>query len=179
MAIAGDDGSARKRGRCKWFNVVKGFGFITPDDGSADIFVHQSVIQMKGFRSLGDGEEVEFECRPSDKGVEATLVVGPTGTDCKGSERRPIARKKFKKIRCYNCGDFANHIAAKCPHGPLPKRCHSCKATDHLIADCPHRQPGDLSGESGGDGGGDSPPSSPAPAQDASASGTSPSSLTS
>lgn len=41
--------------------------------------------------------------------------------------------------RCYNCGDFANHIAAKCPQGPLPKRCHSCKSTDHLIADCPDR----------------------------------------
>ncbi|KAK7500092.1 hypothetical protein BaRGS_00008639, partial [Batillaria attramentaria] len=40
---------------------------------------------------------------------------------------------------CYNCGDFANHIAAKCPHGPLPKRCHQCKSTDHLIADCPLR----------------------------------------
>ncbi|KAK6985363.1 Protein lin-28, partial [Biomphalaria glabrata] len=38
---------------------------------------------------------------------------------------------------CYNCGDFANHIAAKCPHGPLPKRCHQCKSTEHLIADCP------------------------------------------
>ena len=54
---------------------------------------------MKGFRSLGDGEDVEFECRPSDKGVEATLVVGQGGEDCKGSDRRPVARKKFKKIR--------------------------------------------------------------------------------
>ena len=64
----------------------------------------QSVIQMKGFRSLGDGEEVEFESRPSDKGVEATLVVGVSGADCKGSDRRPIARKKFKKIRCVSKG---------------------------------------------------------------------------
>lgn len=43
-------------------------------------------------------------------------------------------------IRCYNCGDFANHIAAKCTLGPMPKRCHSCKASDHLIADCPKAQ---------------------------------------
>ncbi|KAL8600129.1 hypothetical protein ACOMHN_060081 [Nucella lapillus] len=41
--------------------------------------------------------------------------------------------------KCYNCGDFANHLAAKCPHGPLPKRCHQCKSTGHLIADCPLR----------------------------------------
>ena len=43
--------------------------------------------------------------------------------------------------RCYNCGDFGNHIASKCPHGPLPKRCHNCKSTEHLIADCPLRDP--------------------------------------
>lgn len=39
--------------------------------------------------------------------------------------------------RCYNCGEFANHIAAKCSLGPQPKRCHNCKSEDHLIADCP------------------------------------------
>jgi protein lin-28 len=41
--------------------------------------------------------------------------------------------------RCYNCGNFANHIAARCPEGPLPKRCHHCKSSNHLIADCPLR----------------------------------------
>lgn len=41
--------------------------------------------------------------------------------------------------RCYNCGDFGGHIASKCPQGPLPKRCHQCKSSDHLIADCPLR----------------------------------------
>ena len=59
----------------------------------------QSVIQMPGFRSLGEGEEVEFESKPSDKGVEATFVSGPTGNDCKGSDRRPLGKKKFKKLR--------------------------------------------------------------------------------
>lgn len=42
--------------------------------------------------------------------------------------------------RCYNCGEFANHIAAKCTLGPQPKRCHHCKSADHLIADCPLRE---------------------------------------
>lgn len=41
--------------------------------------------------------------------------------------------------RCYNCGEYGNHVAAKCKLGPMPKRCHHCKSEDHLIADCPHR----------------------------------------
>ena len=54
---------------------------------------------MKGFRSLSEDEEIEFESQPSDKGVEATFVCGVGGGDCHGSERRPASRKKFKKIR--------------------------------------------------------------------------------
>ena len=45
-------------------------------------------------------------------------------------------------FRCYNCGEFANHIAAKCPQVRQPKRCHHCKSEEHLIADCPHRAAG-------------------------------------
>ena len=54
---------------------------------------------MPGFRSLGDEEEVEFECKASDKGLEATMVTGVEGVECKGSNRRPMSKKKFKKIR--------------------------------------------------------------------------------
>ncbi|GAB0100722.1 Protein lin-28 homolog [Sergentomyia squamirostris] len=128
-----------RRGKCKWFNVTKGWGFITPHDGGPDIFVHQSVIQMTGFRSLGDAEEVEFECKASDKGLEATRVTGPSFEDCQGSAFRPTTRRRFRKMRCYNCGEFANHIAAKCVLGPQPKKCHHCKSADHLIADCPDK----------------------------------------
>ncbi|XP_044763874.1 protein lin-28 homolog [Coccinella septempunctata] len=67
----------RRRGKCKWLNVAKGWGFITPDDGGPDM--------------------------------------------------------------CYNCGQFANHIAEKCSLGPQPKRCHNCRSEDHLIADCPSK----------------------------------------
>ncbi|KAK6621006.1 hypothetical protein RUM43_011309 [Polyplax serrata] len=129
----------KKRGKCKWFNVTKGWGFITPDDGSPDVFVHQSVIKMTGFRSLGDDEVVEFMCKSSDKGFEATHVSGIDDTECKGSTRRPLPRKRFIKIRCYNCGAFANHIAAKCSMEPQPKRCHFCQSESHLVADCPQR----------------------------------------
>ncbi|KAL4113911.1 hypothetical protein QTP88_017465 [Uroleucon formosanum] len=121
-----------RQGICKWFNSKKGFGFVTPDDGGKDVFVHQRVIKKDGFRSLRENEHVEFTCHESDKGLEATLVTGPRGQYCKGS------KKSFpqKKLRCYNCGDFANHIAAKCTLSPQPKRCHSCKDPNHLIADC-------------------------------------------
>ncbi|KFB51513.1 AGAP006591-PA-like protein [Anopheles sinensis] len=131
-----------RRGRCKWFNVVKGWGFITPDDGGQEVFVHQSVIQMGGFRSLGENEEVEFESKLTSKGYEATSVYGPSRAECKGSDFRPYSKKrKFRKVRCYNCGEFANHIASKCALGPLPKRCHHCRSEDHLIADCPTKPP--------------------------------------
>ena len=43
--------------------------------------------------------------------------------------------------RCFNCGDFANHLASKCPQAPMPKRCHNCKSPDHLIEDCPTLPP--------------------------------------
>jgi len=141
MAESGSSCSAvRRRGRCKWFNVSKGWGFLTPEDGQPDVFVHQSVIQMNGFRSLAEGEDVEFESQSSDKGEEATLVTGLRGSFCRGSQRRPqLSKKRIRKIRCYNCGEFASHIASKCGMGPLPKRCHQCKSHEHLIADCPIR----------------------------------------
>jgi len=126
-----------RRGKCKWFNVAKGWGFVTPLDGGQDVFVHQSVIQMGGFRSLADEEEVEFIASQSDKGLEATEVRGLAGGECKGSNRRPGAKKKHKKVRCYNCGEFANHLASQCNLDPMPKRCHHCKSPNHLIEDCP------------------------------------------
>ncbi len=63
------------------------------------IFIFQSVIQMMGFRSLGDDEEIEFECKVSDKGLEATMVQGVDGNTCRGSHRRPISKKKFRRLR--------------------------------------------------------------------------------
>lgn len=58
-----DAATDRKAGAVKWFNTQKGFGFITPADGSADVFVHQSAIYAPGFRSLAEGEAVEYEVR--------------------------------------------------------------------------------------------------------------------
>jgi cold shock protein len=62
-------------GTVKWFNDSKGFGFITPDEGTKDFFVHHSNIAGSGFKSLSEGERVTFEARQGDKGPEATNVA--------------------------------------------------------------------------------------------------------
>jgi CspA family cold shock protein len=58
----------------KWFNAEKGFGFITPDDGGEDLFVHHTNIAMEGFRSLDQGQKVEYEVGQGRKGPQANNV---------------------------------------------------------------------------------------------------------
>ncbi|MDQ1437961.1 MAG: cold shock protein [Acidimicrobiaceae bacterium] len=62
------------RGTVKWFNSTKGFGFIAPDDGSADVFVHFSAIEGGGYRELTEGQAVEFETSRGPKGLQASGV---------------------------------------------------------------------------------------------------------
>jgi CspA family cold shock protein len=61
-------------GTVKWFNESKGFGFITPDDGSKDVFVHFKAIQGSGFKKLEEGQKVDFETVPGPKGPSAENV---------------------------------------------------------------------------------------------------------
>ena len=61
-------------GTVKWFNESKGFGFITPEDGSKDVFVHFSAIQGGGFKSLAEGQQVQFEVEQGQKGPSAVNV---------------------------------------------------------------------------------------------------------
>ncbi len=61
-------------GVVKWFSDEKGYGFITPSDGSGDLFVHHTAIEMEGFRTLQEGQAVTFEARQGKKGLEAANV---------------------------------------------------------------------------------------------------------
>lgn len=64
------------QGTVKWFNDSKGFGFITPADGSNDVFVHHSSIKAEGFRSLAEGQQVNYDVEQGPKGPSAVNVTG-------------------------------------------------------------------------------------------------------
>eukprot|EP01084_Bolivina_argentea_P014557 27198_1 len=77
------------KGTCKKFDTLKGFGFITVDDGSGDVFVHYSEIQSQGFKSLAEGESVEFEIVVQDDGRRKAInVTGPGGQNVIGQKRQ-------------------------------------------------------------------------------------------
>ena len=113
------------RGRCKWFDIAKGYGFVVPDDKGSDIFIHHSTIYMDGFRSLDDDEIVEFVFKISAKGRKAVSVTGTNGYKCRGRKRRTRGRRKGDG-RCYNCDE----------HGHYAKNCLKLEYVSHQ-----HRRP--------------------------------------
>ncbi|RMZ54112.1 hypothetical protein APUTEX25_002689 [Auxenochlorella protothecoides] len=106
--------AAKSSGTVKWFNVTKGYGFITPDQGGEDLFVHQTAIITDGFRSLKEGEPVEFFVENSDDGrAKAVQVTGPDGA---APEQR--SGKLIVLYVCDPVSDPLSHdpvLAAGCP----------------------------------------------------------------
>ncbi|URD98871.1 glycine-rich protein [Musa troglodytarum] len=140
----------RSRGTVKWFNNTKGFGFISPDDGGEDLFVHQSSIKAEGYRTLTEGEIVEFMVTEGDDGrIKAVDVTGPDGSNVQGGGGDGW-REGFGGGRgggswgggygggrgrgtgsyggggaCYNCGSGGGGAA-----------CYNCGEMGHLARDC-------------------------------------------
>lgn len=71
----GNGTATREKGVCKWFNDSKGYGFITPDEGGKDLFVHHSGVEGSGFKTLAEGAKVEYQVTEGDKGPQATNVI--------------------------------------------------------------------------------------------------------
>lgn len=136
--------SKRHTGSCKWFNVLKGFGFIVLDNTLEDVFVHQSELKMEGFRSLEEGERVSFFVRTRNSGQRVggleAWQVGPEDESKTliGSSIRPLGAKKDRMIRCYKCGRFGNHMAQRCRKVEVDQKvCYGCGSIDHLFSTCP------------------------------------------
>lgn len=80
-------------GTVKWFNNAKGYGFILPEGGGEDLFVHYSAIQMDGYRTLKAGQEVTYEPQAGDKGSQAVSVM-PGGTQAAEDTQRASAEQQ-------------------------------------------------------------------------------------
>uniref|UniRef100_A0A1I7U496 CCHC-type domain-containing protein n=1 Tax=Caenorhabditis tropicalis TaxID=1561998 RepID=A0A1I7U496_9PELO len=134
----------RYYGSCKWFNVSKGYGFVIDDITGEDLFVHQSNLNMQGFRSLDEGERVSYyiQERANGKGREAYAVSGEVeGQGLKGSRIHPLGRKKAVSLRCFRCGKFATHKAKSCPNVKTDaKVCYTCGSEEHVSSICPERR---------------------------------------
>ncbi|XP_031569814.1 protein lin-28-like [Actinia tenebrosa] len=136
---ADDSEDSKFFGFVKWFNIAKGFGFITRNDGGEDFFVHQSAIKSNGYRTLVEGEQVSFKITDSDKGRIAVCVTSTDGGKIKSATRKTRTKQGARKYTslCFNCNK-GGHKAKKCPYERTTNRlCHKCGSNMHIIRKCP------------------------------------------
>ncbi|KAF7828966.1 cold shock domain-containing protein 3 [Senna tora] len=135
----------RSTGVVQWFNDAKGFGFIKPDDGGEDLFVHQSSIRSDGYRSLVEGDCVEFVIASGDREkTKAIDVTGPNGAPLQSKKDNYGSRggeggygfSGGWRGSCFRCGEYG-HMARDCTKGSSGGGgCFRCGEVGHLARDC-------------------------------------------
>ncbi|XP_010472084.1 PREDICTED: cold shock domain-containing protein 4-like [Camelina sativa] len=153
-------GGERRKGSVKWFDTQKGFGFITPDDGGDDLFVHQSSIRSEGFRSLAADESVEFDVEVDNTGrPKAVEVSGPNGAPVQGNSGGSYGggRGGFGGGRGggrgggYGGGGYGGRGGGGGGRGGADGTCFKCGEPGHMARNC--SQGGGGGGYGGGGGG--------------------------